>query len=140
MNIGKLKLSDALTILHESTFGYLGCISNGDPYVLPINYYFDGKHIFSHSLPGLKIEAMRKNPRVCIQVNQIKDPYHWRSAIAYGLYEEIADPQIIQAAMGELYKHIEQLTPVESKMIGTSEKMVVYRIRLTEITGVGEEW
>ncbi len=140
MIIGKLKLSDALSILHESTFGRLGCITKGEPYVIPINYYFDGKYIFSHSLPGRKIDAMRANPRVCLQVDQIRDPYHWRSAIAYGQYDEIVDPQKREKVMAELFKHIEQMTPVESKMIGTSEKMIVYRIKLTEITGVGEEW
>lgn len=140
MNIGKLKLSDALTILHECTFGRLGCISNDEPYVLPINYYFDGKYIFSHSLPGLKIDAMRSNPRVCLQVDQIRDPYHWRSAVAYGHYDEIVDPHQRESVMAELFKHIEQMTPVESKMIGSSEKMIVYRIKLTEVTGVGEEW
>jgi len=140
MKIGRLKLSDALTILHENRLGYLGCISNGEPYVLPINYYFDGKHIFSHSLPGMKIDALRKNPQVCLQVSQIRDSYHWRSAIAYGAYDEISDPRMEEEIMAEMYKHIEQLTPVESKMIATSEKMVVFRIRLTEITGMGEEW
>src|SRR5262245_12615450 len=93
MSIGKLGNTDALAILREGTLGRLGCIAAGWPYVVPVNYYFDGENIYIHTLPGKKLDALRVNPRVCLQVNEIKDPYDWRSVIAYGTFEEISNEE-----------------------------------------------
>src|SRR5262245_39003501 len=79
MNIGKLKDADALEVLREGSLGRLGCIAAGWPYVVPVNYYFDGRDIYIHSLPGKKLDALRVNPRVCLQADEIKDSYNWRS-------------------------------------------------------------
>jgi nitroimidazol reductase NimA-like FMN-containing flavoprotein (pyridoxamine 5'-phosphate oxidase superfamily) len=43
MSIGKLGNKDALAILRKGTLGRLGCIAAGWPYVVPVNYYFDGE-------------------------------------------------------------------------------------------------
>src|SRR5215467_16085524 len=67
MNIGKLRDTDALAILSEGSLGRLGCIAAGWPYVVPVNYFFDGKDIYIHTLPGKKIDALRANARVCLQ-------------------------------------------------------------------------
>jgi len=72
MNIGKLRDKDALAILREGTLGRLGCIAPGWPYVVPVNYFFDGKDIYIHTLPGKKLDALRADPRVCLQVDEIK--------------------------------------------------------------------
>jgi len=47
------------------------CIAAGWPYVVPVNYFFDGKDIYIHSLPGKKLDALRANPRACLQVDEI---------------------------------------------------------------------
>ena len=82
MKLGKLGDADSLVILRDGALGRLGCIADEGPYVVPVNYFFDGSDIYIHSLPGRKINAMRANPRVCLQVDEIKDSYHWRSVIA----------------------------------------------------------
>ena len=69
MQIGKMRPAAAISLLRESSFGRLGCIANGRPYVVPVYYYYDGQDIFIHSLPGLKIEALRANPSACLQID-----------------------------------------------------------------------
>ena len=44
-------------LIAAGKIGRLGCIDNGEPYVVPINYLFENMAIYSHSMPGRKIEA-----------------------------------------------------------------------------------
>ena len=140
MNIGKLRDTDALAILREGSLGRLGCIAAGWPYVVPVNYFFDGKDIYIHSLPGKKIDALRANPRVCLQVDEIKDSYHWRSVIAYGTFEEVSKEETRENVLTRLYSRLPHMTPVESKLVNGLKETIVFRIKVDEVTGVSEEW
>jgi hypothetical protein len=140
MNIGKLRDTDALAILREGTMGRLGCIAAGWPYVVPVNYYFDGKDIYIHSLPGKKIDALRANHRVCLQVDEIKDTYNWRSVIAYGIFEEVSSEETRENVLTRLYSRLPHMTPVESKLVKGLKETIVFRIQVEEVTGVGEKW
>jgi nitroimidazol reductase NimA-like FMN-containing flavoprotein (pyridoxamine 5'-phosphate oxidase superfamily) len=140
MNIGRLRDTDSLAILREGTLGRLGCIAAGWPYVVPVNYFFDGKDIYIHSAPGKKIDALRANSRVCLQVDEIKDTYHWRSVIAYGTFEEVSSEETRENVLSKLYSRLPHMTPVESKLTKGLRETIVFRIKLDEITGMGEEW
>ncbi len=140
MSIGKLGNTDALAILHEGTLGRLGCITAGWPYVVPVNYYFDGENIYIHTLPGKKLDALRVNPRVCLQVDEIKDPYNWRSVIAYGTFEEISNEETQENVLTKLYSRLPHMTPVESRLVKGSKGTIVFRVKVEEVTGMAEEW
>ena len=140
MNIGKLRDTDALAILREGNLGRLGCIAAGWPYVVPVNYYFDGEDIYIHTLPGKKLDALRANHRVCLQVDEIKDPYNWRSVIAYGTFEEISNGETQENVLTKLYSRLPHMTPVESKLVNGLKETIVFRIKVDEVTGVSEEW
>jgi nitroimidazol reductase NimA-like FMN-containing flavoprotein (pyridoxamine 5'-phosphate oxidase superfamily) len=140
MKIGNLSDTDSQAVLRERTFGRLGCIADGGPYVVPVNYIFDGNDIYIHSLPGKKINALRANPRVCLQVDQIIDSYHWRSVIAYGNYEEIFDEKAREEILENLSSNLPDMSPVESKMVDGLKEIVIFRIKVDEISGLAEEW
>jgi len=140
MNIGKLGNTDALAILREGTLGRLGCIASGWPYVVPVNYFFDGKDIYIHTLPGKKLDALRANPRVCLQVDEVKDSYNWRSVIAYGIFEEVSNEDTRENVLTKLYSRLPQMTPVESRLVNGVKGTIVFRIKVEEVTGMAEEW
>jgi uncharacterized protein len=140
MSIGKLGNTDALVILREGTLGRLGCIAEGWPYVVPVNYYFDGENIYIHTLPGKKLDALRANPRVCLQVDEIKDTYNWRSVIAYGTFEEISHEETQENVLTKLYSRLPHMTPVESRLVKGSKGTIVFRVKVEEVTGMAEEW
>ena len=140
MSIGKLGDKDSLAILREGTLGRLGCIASGWPYVVPVNYFFDGKDIYIHTLPGKKLDALRANPRVCLQVDEIKNPYNWRSVIAYGTFEEVSSEETQENILTKLYSRLPHMTPVESRLVEGAKGTIVFRIKVGEITGVVEEW
>jgi hypothetical protein len=140
MNIGKVGDADSRAILREGSLGRLGCIADGAPYVVPVNYLFDGQDVYLHSLPGKKVNALRANPRVCLQVDEIKDEYRWRSVIAYGIYEEISDEKMREEILIKLFNRLPNMTPVESRLAKGLKETIVFRIKVEEITGVEENW
>jgi nitroimidazol reductase NimA-like FMN-containing flavoprotein (pyridoxamine 5'-phosphate oxidase superfamily) len=118
----------------------LGCIVNGEPYVVPINCQLEDDCLYSHSLPGLKISGLRENPRACIQVDEIESDLHWRSAIAFGKFEEISKPNERAEVLNKLLHTFPMLTPVESAIAsdGGAPEAIVFKIRIERITGVSE--
>jgi uncharacterized protein len=140
MSISNLTDTDSRAILREGSLARLGCIADGGPYVVPVNYFFDGRDVYIHSLPGKKINALRTTPRVCLQVDQIEDAYHWRSVIAFGNYEEISDERTRVEILSKLFGRLPHMSPVESKLTDGLKEILVFRIKVDEVTGVGEDW
>lgn len=133
---------DAVRKLFQSArVARLGCIVNQEPYVVPINCHLEDNCLYSHSLPGLKISGMRENPRACVQVDEIESDLHWRSAIAFGKFEEVTKPGERADILGKLLKKFPLLTPVESAIAidGAAADVIVFRIRIERLTGVAEE-
>ena len=127
-------------LLRRGRLARLACISNDEPYVVPVNYVFDGENVLVHSLPGRKIEAMRANPRVCLQVDEIEDEFGWKSVLAFGTYEEITNGSERARAMHTLLARFPKLTPVESYLAGGTgtPAPIVFRIQVDKISGLSE--
>ena len=131
---------EARELLAEKRVGRLGCVSDGEPYVVPVSYILEGDSLYVHSLMGKKIRALRSQPRACLQVDDIRDAYHWRSVIASGHYEEIWDSQERARILDELFQHFPNLTPVEDVPVHDGQSsIIVFRIRVDHISGVIEE-
>ena len=64
---------------------------DGMPYMVPISFVYDDGHIYSFSLVGHKVLAMRGHPQVCLEVDEIHSPSNWWSVLASGLYEELSE-------------------------------------------------
>jgi uncharacterized protein len=136
--ISTLSVQQAKELLARNKMGRLGCISDGEPYVVPVNYVFDNEQILIHSLYGKKISAMRENSKVCFQVDEIEGDFKWRSIIVYGHYEELTNPQEKANAMNQLLKQFPSLTPVETYIVeGTGTPApIMFRIRINKITSL----
>lgn len=138
----KLSEVEARDLLRSAGVGRLGCILNDEPYITPVNYEFDGNSIFIHSLAGTKVTALRLNPRACLQVDEVESAVSWRSAIAFGKFQEITDSEQRAEIMRRLLKKFPLLTPIESAIAedGHTPEIVVFQIKVERITGVGENW
>jgi nitroimidazol reductase NimA-like FMN-containing flavoprotein (pyridoxamine 5'-phosphate oxidase superfamily) len=131
---------EVLELLRAAKIGRLGCIANGEPYVVPINYFFEAGAVYSHSLPGRKIEALRAHPLACLQVDSIEDDFNWQSALVYGNFEEVRVPSERRSILQSLLLRFPLLTPVESVMAqdAGAPDSIVFRIRIDRMTGVAE--
>jgi uncharacterized protein len=133
-----LSQSESHTLLRNGRVARLGCVIDGEPYVVPVNYYIEGDYAYFHSLPGRKLEALRTHPRACLQIDDITDEARWRSVLAYGTYEEIENLNERGRILNEFFKRFPLLTPVESAMVQdvAPPPVVVFRIRIETVTGV----
>ena len=131
---------EARRLFQSARVARLGCVVNGEPYVVPINCILEDDCLYSHSLPGLKIAGLRENPRACVQVDEIESDLHWRSAIAFGKFEEIKKPDERHDVLTRLLKKFPLLTPVESAIAvdGALQDVIVFRIRIERFTGIVE--
>ena len=135
-----LSNEEARQLFDKARVVRLGCIVNGEPYVVPINCHLEGDHLYSHSLSGMKITGLRENPRACVQVDEIESDLRWRSAIAFGKYEEITKPTERADVLSTLLHKFPMLTPVESAIAldGSPQEVIVFRINIERLTGVSE--
>src|SRR2546423_8554088 len=136
-----LSETDAWNVLRAGKLGHLGCIDGDGPYVVPINYLVQEDSIYSHSLPGRKISALRANARACLQVNHIQDDLHWRSVIAFGAFGEVVSDGERRLVLRELLERFPKLTPVESQLARDAEPppIIVFRLRIDRVSGVAED-
>ena len=132
---------ESRSVLSAARVARLGCIVDDGPYIVPINYYFEDGCAYSHSLPGLKISALRDNPRACVQVDDIESDMKWRSVLAFGNFEEIANPSERKYILGKLLNRFPMLTPVETAIARDAgpPPVIVFRIRIDRVTGLAEE-
>jgi nitroimidazol reductase NimA-like FMN-containing flavoprotein (pyridoxamine 5'-phosphate oxidase superfamily) len=138
--IKTLSNEETRRLFQTARIARLGCIVNGEPYVVPINCHLDGDNLYSHSLPGLKISGLRENPRACVQVDEVESDLCWKSAIAFGKYEEIIKSNERADVLATLLRRFPMLTPVESAIVvdASPPEVIVFRIKIERLTGVSE--
>lgn len=101
-------------LLQRESFGHLGCARDGRPYVLPMNYAYDGKDLYFFTTEGMKTQYIEANPQVCLQVEEIIDRTHWRSVMVSGKAEQITGNEEMQRAMSLITERNPSLTPAIS--------------------------
>ena len=56
-------------IIRKSLVCHLSLVDNGKPYMVAMNYGFDGDTIYIHcAMEGRKVDILRKNPEVCFMI------------------------------------------------------------------------
>lgn len=138
--IAELSHEEAHAMLRRGKIARLGCVADGYPYVVPVNYFFDGADAYSHSLSGRKITALRADPRACLQLDEVEDEYRWRCVLATGDFEEIKSRDERAHVLNELLTRFPTLTPVEAALAEDAQPqgIIVFRLRIKQITGVRE--
>jgi uncharacterized protein len=144
--LGQLNHEDMEELLRSSVVGRIGCHADGRTYVVPISYAYDEGAVIGHTASGLKLRMMRENPNVCFEVDRMDDLGNWRSVIAWGRFEELsgsdADHALAQLLARLLPIAVTSETSHPPKDLTHQHRAhseglpaVVYRIRLTEMTG-----
>jgi uncharacterized protein len=91
MLILELTNTECVEMLTRVSVGRLGCSRDNQPYVVPFMFAYHERHLYGVAALGQKIEWMRTNPLVCVEVDDIVDHYHWTSVVVQGRYEELPD-------------------------------------------------
>ena len=93
MLIKEVPDAECRELLAKASIGRLGCSLDDQPYVVPICMAYEPEYIYFFSTLGKKIEWMRTNPRVCVQIDEINGRSAWVSVLANGRYQELEEPR-----------------------------------------------
>jgi nitroimidazol reductase NimA-like FMN-containing flavoprotein (pyridoxamine 5'-phosphate oxidase superfamily) len=88
MIVHEMRYSDCIALLSSSRVGRLACCKDNIPYIVPIHFRYVDNRIISFSLAGQKIDWMRANPQVCLEIEQFTDKHHWKCLLVHGLFHE----------------------------------------------------
>lgn len=102
--IRQLSLTEIDDLLRKQIVGRIGCYYQNEVYIIPMSYAYDAEYFYCHSYEGKKVEMMRKNPKVCFQVDEMKDMGKWESVIVSGDFEELLDEKERNSALKILLK------------------------------------
>ncbi len=91
MFIHTMTKSECQHALKNAKVGRLACARDNQPYVVPIYFAYDERHLYAISTLGQKIEWMRVNPYVCLEVDEVISREQWMSVVVFGRYEELPD-------------------------------------------------
>ncbi len=146
-----LPTSESAHVFRNNYIGHLAYLSKGKPSVIPINYYFDPTEniIISYTAEGHKIDAMRKNNSVAVQVEEMQSMFNWESAMVHGKFEElkgsVAKQKLHQSTEGiksiirqKEHKEVEFINEFWSKIYARGIP-IVYQIKILEMVGKRRE-
>jgi len=91
MIIRDMTRAECTQLLEKLRFGRIACVEDGQPYIVPFGFAFDGHAIYSFATVGTRIRWMRANPLVCVEVEDIVSPQNWRTVIVFGRYMELPE-------------------------------------------------
>src|SRR5687767_2031162 len=91
MLIQKMTETQCRANLGRADIARLGCARNHQPYVVPIHVDLDDEFLYCYGTLGQKVEWMRENPLVCVEVDEIVTRAEWASVVVFGRYEELPD-------------------------------------------------
>lgn len=143
MLIREMSRQECIDLVAENHIARLGCVRDGQPYVVPIQYAFAANRLYGFSMPGQKIDWMRATPRVCIQMDTATDRKDWRSVVIYGRYQELPVTKQWHRERMNAWSLLEQrvnwwepggLKPGDQAITGSSPHLF-FEIEIDEVTG-----
>lgn len=137
-------------IITASTVCRVAMICGGAPYVVPMNFGYDGTALYLHSArEGLKIAALRADPRVCVEFDVPGDLHtaheacdwsmSYSSVIVHGTAEFLQGAAEKRAGLLHLMRHYARGATYEGHAWEFPDQMLarteVIRVDITAITG-----
>lgn len=145
--IKSLNREECELVLGRSYIGHLAYIYQNRPFVVPITYFYSEKdnRIICYSGDGHKINALRQQKAVALEVTEITTITNWKSVVAHGQYIEL-ERSIAKALLHEfslgvkdvvMRKELRDLDFISefSAKIESDETPIVFVIEIKELTG-----
>lgn len=143
MFVRELSHEECIALVSSNHIGRLACARDDQPYIVPIQYAFAANRLYGFSMPGQKIDWMRANPRVCVQIDEFSGRESWKSAVIYGKYRELPDTKSGHHERLQAWSLLEKRTnwwepgglkPAEQGVAGASPHLF-FVIEIDDMTG-----
>jgi nitroimidazol reductase NimA-like FMN-containing flavoprotein (pyridoxamine 5'-phosphate oxidase superfamily) len=140
MQIEEMTVGECRAMLARRHVARLACALNNQPYVVPIDVAFDGVSLYGYSTLGQKIEWMRQNPLVCVEMDEIVGDTHWESVVVFGNYEELLATPEDEGSRTKAERLFQSRPmwwePASVPLAGREQRTrIVFRIQLHGLTG-----
>jgi uncharacterized protein len=142
MIVTEMTPNECRAALAQTGFGRLACARDNQPYIVPICFALDAEYLYSFSIAGRKIEWMRDNPRVCLEIDSVKSWQDWTSVVAFGRYEELPDTPDWEAERGRAHSLLRQRAmwwqPASVAILDRAKDLFVpvfFRVIIESLTG-----
>ncbi len=143
MTINEMTEHECREVLARASISRLGCSLDNQPYILPIYIAYESDYAYALATLGQKIEWMRINPKVCIEVDEVAEQSQWVSVIGYGTYQELPEAQFAAErnhARRLLEKHhhwwLNALAERRTKASDLAIEPIFLRIHIDSMTGL----
>ncbi|OGO46792.1 MAG: hypothetical protein A2Z30_03030 [Chloroflexi bacterium RBG_16_64_43] len=132
-------------VLHASQVLRLGLSVEGQPFIFPLAFGYDGRSIYFHTArEGAKLELFERSPQACLEfehgvrlLRDDPDPCKWsfayESVIGRGRVAELSEPAEKERGLREIIRHYagaEVAVPLENL-----DKIRVWSVTLEAVTG-----
>ncbi|PST20607.1 pyridoxamine 5'-phosphate oxidase family protein [Mesorhizobium plurifarium] len=143
MFVKEMSREECQSVVAAADLARLACCKEGQPYIVPINYALLGNCLYCFSMPGQKIDWMRSNPKVALQIGEFASNRQWKSVVVRGRYRELAQTEGRCDERIHAWSLLEKrpnwwepggLTPVPREISGASAH-VFFCVEIDEMTG-----
>jgi nitroimidazol reductase NimA-like FMN-containing flavoprotein (pyridoxamine 5'-phosphate oxidase superfamily) len=139
MMIEDITSQACIELLKRTGIGRLACVKDSQPYIVPISFAYSANSIYSFTTVGQKVDWMRANPLVCLQVDEIITRRHWQSVVVFGKYKELTDNQDRATAHDLLAKPANWWEPGYATTLVEGQtrplEPIYFRISISRLTG-----
>lgn len=135
-----LTTEETMEILETEPVAHLGTIVDGKPYVTPMSFVVDGDEILFRTMEGKKVDGIRSNPSVCVEVSHFdEESGSWVSVIARGTATFVEDPGTRQKTVASLFAKYEDVmgSPLSGGgLVPLGGQPAVVAVKIEEISGM----
>jgi Predicted flavin-nucleotide-binding protein len=140
MVVHEMTEQECRAMLAGTNVARLACARDNQPYIVPIHVDLDGEFLYSYATKGLKIEWMRQNPLVCLEIDELSPQTDWASLVVFGRYEELPHlpeyEDLWRIAQRLFQRHPMWWQPASVPLAGHELRTpIVFRIRIDRVTG-----
>ena len=137
------------SIIQRAMVCHLSLCADNNPYVVPLNFgYKNGKLYFHTGREGLKMDLLRRNPRVCfaltvdVEVLPGRTPCKWNmkyySVIGFGTARFEAEPMAKRQALDLIMTHYGgEKGDYPAELL---EKVIILEVAIDQLTGRQSGW
>ncbi len=139
-----LSREQAFDLLDRQPVAHLGIVLDGEPLVFPMSYVMDGERILFRTLAGKKLDGIRANPRVCVEVSSFdEETGNWRSVIVSGTARLVDSDEVRQSLIARLFAKYEKVmgSPMSAGggLMPLGGDPYVIEVTIEEISGMSSD-
>jgi len=128
-----------IELLENAGIGRIACTAGLQPYITPFSFAYEKGFIYCFGTVGKKIETMRTNPLVCVEVENIVSREEWQTLVMQELSDTPRFSHEIDTAHDLMAKQAVWWEPGYARTLRADGErpiqLIWFRVSVLEISG-----